>query len=287
VTIRNLTNFKESDKIKGKGMKVLTFMNKYKEDAKGMIMNITHGVTKEGPGWRSIVYFKGCNFHCPWCGTPESIPFGKTELVYDDGSKEIIGREVTVKEVIREILPYQRFSKDNQPYGVTLSGGEATAQWNFYLELLKGLKYFNFHTAVETNCSSPRFIDSLPYLDLVFCDIKHMDPEIHRKLVGQDNKQVLYNIRKTYKAGKDLRITIPVVPGYNDSEENFQEIANFLSPMKDGLKVILLKYGRQGIYKWKALGQDYPLLHIIPPSNRKMTSLANILKSKMIEVDIS
>jgi pyruvate formate lyase activating enzyme len=57
--------------------------------------------------------------------------------------------------------------------------------------------------------------------------------------------------------------------------------------MKDGLKVELLKYGRQGIYKWKALGKDYPLLHLMPPSNRKMIILANIIKSKGIKVDIS
>ncbi|PIU25350.1 MAG: hypothetical protein COT11_03140, partial [Candidatus Infernicultor aquiphilus] len=166
---------KEKNYIKIKIIKYeVVFINKYKEDAKGIIINIKPGVTKEGPGWRSIIYFKGCNFHCPWCGSPESIPFGKTELIYDDGSKEIIGQEITVKEVIREILPYQRFLKDHHHYGVTLSGGEPTAQWNFYFELLKGLKYFNFPTAVETNGSSPQFIASLPYLDLVFCDIKHM-----------------------------------------------------------------------------------------------------------------
>jgi len=262
-------------------------MNKYKEDTKGIIINIKHGVSKEGPGWRSIVYFKGCNFSCPWCGSPESIPFGKTELTYEDGSKEIVGQKVTVKEVIREILPYQRFSKNNLPYGVTLSGGEPTAQWNFYFELLKGLKYFNFPTAVETNGSSPQFIKSLPYLDLIFCDIKHMNSEIHQKLVGKDNKQVLHNIKKTYEARKKLIIVIPVIPGYNDSEENFQNITNFLSPMKNGLRVELLKYGRQGIYKWKALGKDYPLLHLMPLSNRKMIALAKTIKNKGIKVNIS
>ena len=105
--------------------------------------------------------------------------------------------------------------------------------------------------------------------------------------MGEDNKQVLYNIKKTYKAGKDLWIEIPVIPGYNDSEENFQDIANFLSPMKSGLKVGLLKYGRHGIYKWKALGKDYPLLHLLPPSNRKIIALSKIIKSKGIKVDIS
>ena len=80
-------------------------MNKYKEDAKGIIINIKPGVTKEGPRRRSIIYFKGWNFHCPWCDSSESIPFKKTELIYDDGSKKIIGQEITVKEVIRKFLP--------------------------------------------------------------------------------------------------------------------------------------------------------------------------------------
>ncbi|MBU4047641.1 radical SAM protein, partial [bacterium] len=220
-------------------------------------------------------------------GSPEGIPFETTELTYEDGSKEIIGKEVTVEEVIQKILPYQRFSKGNLPYGVTLSGGEPTAQWNFYFELLKGLKYFNFPTAVETNGSSAQFITSLPYLDLIFCDIKHFNSEIHKKLMGKDNKQVLHNIKKTYEAGKDLWIEIPVIPGYNDSEENFQDIADFLFPMKDGLRVELLKYGRHGIYKWRALGKNYPLLHLMPPSNRKIIALSKIIKSKGIKVDIS
>jgi len=114
-----------------------------------------------------------------------------------------------------------------------------------------------------------------------------MNSEIHKKLVGKDNKQVLYNIKKTYEAGRDLWIEIPVIPGYNDSEENFQDIADFLSPMKDGLKVELLKYGRHGIYKWRALGKYYPLLHLMPPSSRKMTALAKIIKNKDVKADIS
>jgi len=262
-------------------------MNVYNENTKGIIINIKHGATKEGPGWRSIVYFKGCNFSCLWCGSPESIPFGKTELSYENNSKEICGQEITVKEVIQKILPYQRFSKNNLRYGVTLSGGEATTQWNFYIDLLKGLKNHGFSTAVETNGSAIRFSESFPYLDVIFCDIKHINPEIHRKLVGKDNKQVLDNIKKTYKAGKELIIVIPIIPNYNDSEENLQNIANFLSPMKIGLRVELLKYGRHGIYKWKALGKDYPLLHLDPPSNQKMKTLTKIINSKGIKVSIS
>jgi hypothetical protein len=53
-----------------------------------------------------MVYFKGSNFCCLWYGSSESMPFGKNELTYENGSREIIGKEVTVEEIAEEILPF-------------------------------------------------------------------------------------------------------------------------------------------------------------------------------------
>lgn len=250
----------------------------------GFISDIAHGATKDGPGWRSVVYFKGCNFSCRWCGAPESIPFGKSILTYEDGSVETVGRAVTVEEVVEEIRPYKRFSRRDLPYGVTLTGGEATCQWPFYLELLIALKKAGFHTAVETNASSPRLVESLPYLDLVICDLKHMDPEQHRAWVGADNRRVLENIKAIYETQKPLWIRIPIVPGYNDTTEHLQAVARFLVPMREGLKVELLKYSRMGVHKWKALRQGYPLKDLAPPSDERILELEEILRAHRIEV---
>jgi len=251
---------------------------------KGCIFNIAHGAIRDGPGWRSVVYFKGCNFSCHWCGAPESMPFGRSMLVHEDGTRETVGRKATVGEIVREILPYRRFSRGDGPYGVTLTGGEPTCQWMFFIHLLIELKRHGFHTAVETNGSSPRLVEALPHLDLVICDIKHMDPERHRAFVGADNRQVLDNVRAVYNAGTPLWVRIPIVPDINDAPEDIAALTAFLAPMRDHVEVELLKYARLGVHKWAALGRTYLLKHVVPPNDEEMLQLAEILRRAGIRV---
>ena len=212
-------------------------MKDYDGCARGRILSIGHGTTKDGPGWRSIVYFMGCNFSCRWCSSPHTLPEKPVLLLYPrlekyperdkescprgavktedgktvtdrsvcegcetfdcvryciDGSREKAGTETTVEDVISEILPYRRFHKD---YGVTISGGEPACQWEFFVELLKGMKAHGFHTACETNGSSPQLPKALPWLDLVICDLKHLDDGRHKELTGLSNKTLLQNIK--------------------------------------------------------------------------------------------
>lgn len=44
---------------------------------KGLISQIQHYSTKDGPGIRTTVFFTGCNLHCKWCANPETILPGK------------------------------------------------------------------------------------------------------------------------------------------------------------------------------------------------------------------
>ena len=44
---------------------------------KGLISQIQHYSTKDGPGIRTTVFFMGCNLHCKWCANPETILPGK------------------------------------------------------------------------------------------------------------------------------------------------------------------------------------------------------------------
>jgi pyruvate formate lyase activating enzyme len=173
-----------------------------------------------------------------------------------DGSMELSGYPATVGGIINEILPCQRA---HAHYGVTLSGGEATLQWDFYLELLKACRAHGLHTAVETNGSHPRLAQSFPLLDLVICDLKHMDNAAHIKWTGQGNAAVLENIRAAAAAPHtDLRVRIPLVPGINDVK-NIDHTIAFLAPMKNNLEVEILGYHKMGVYKWKALGRECSL----------------------------
>lgn len=295
------------------------------ELTKGSILSIGHGTTKDGPGWRSIVYFKGCNFSCPWCSSPHTIPSKPVLLLYPsfakyperdarscpkgavrieggasvtdrsvcedcvtfdcvryciDGSREVAGAEMTVDDVIREIMPYKRFHAD---YGVTISGGEPTCQPEFFIELLKGLKAAGFHTACETNGSSPRLADALPYLDLVMCDLKHLDDARHKELTGVTNETVIGNIRAIAASGKELWIRIPVVPGFNDGE-NLVKTAEFVASLKGNIKAELLGYHRLGLPFWEALGKKSPCEAVVPPTEAEIEATRALFRAAGVNV---
>ncbi len=289
-------------------------------------MNIEHGSVKDGPGWRSIVYFKGCNFRCLWCAAPESHEFGKSLLIYSkhpkfvktgsgvckhnaiskkdngfiidvkkcrkcssydcikfvlDGSMELVGKETDVGKIIEEIIPYKDLIND---YGVTISGGEPTCQFPFLVELLKAFKYNGFHTAIETNASSPRLLELLEYLNLVICDLKQIDEKKHREQTGSSNEIILENIKRIAEKKHPMWIRIPVVPGFNDNK-NLEDTARFLSDLNyPELKVELLQYHRMGISKWKALGKRYSLEHVIPPTEKELSKYSNMFVKYGIQV---
>jgi len=48
----------------------------------GMVLNIQHFCTHDGPGIRTTVFLKFCSLRCKWCSNPESI-HPKPELAYN------------------------------------------------------------------------------------------------------------------------------------------------------------------------------------------------------------
>ena len=104
-------------------------------------------------------------------------------------------------------------------------GGEPTGQPEFLLEVLD--RTAAMHRAIETSayCSSKVFSAVLERVDYVMMDLKLMDPERHRHYTGVPNEPILENLERLKKSGKPFRIRIPVIPGVNDSDENFEQPA--------------------------------------------------------------
>lgn len=141
-------------------------------------------------------------------------------------SLKIIGRSQSVEEVINEVLKDLDYYK-NSNGGVTVSGGEPLAQLQFTLELLRGLKEFHIHTAVETCGLAPResFRKLLPFTDLFLFDYKATGEDLHRKLTGAGNKAILENLDFLYENKAQIILRLPLIPGVNDSLEHLQAIA--------------------------------------------------------------
>lgn len=242
-------------------------------NTQGRIFDIQKFSVHDGPGVRTIVFLKGCVLRCRWCCNPESQHY-KIEEMMTAGKKKIVGRDVTVKEVMDEVIKdsvYYRVSGG----GLTLSGGECLCQPEFAVGLLKAAHDYGFNTAIEsTACVSLDVVRQiLPHLDHYLLDIKHINSAKHKEFTGKDNTLILENARVIAKEAKHLIIRVPVIPTFNDTPEEIAQIAAFASEILPNGELHLLPYHRLGSDKYKALGREYTLEHITPPTEEKMQQL--------------
>ena len=201
-----------------------------------------------------------------------------------NGAVRVVGRHVTVQELMDTVHRDRAYWGSGG--GVTLGGGEPLAQPEFTLALLKELHDAYVHTAMETCANVPwaRLEKAMQYLDWIFVDIKHMDPEKHRQETGVGNKLILSNIENMAALGKKsarIVVRMPVVPGYNDSDENVFAMAEFLR--KTGRhEVNLLPFHRLGVSKYEQLGMDYAYKDTQAPSAEKLNHIKKLFEQKGI-----
>jgi pyruvate formate lyase activating enzyme len=176
------------------------------------------------------------------------------------GALEVSGEEIAIEEAVHECCQDEPFYKNSEG-GVTLSGGEPLYQPEFALQFLKACKDKSLSTALDTCGHAPWEVleEILAYTDLVLFDMKHLDPEMHRRGTGVENDLILTNLRKTVDSRKArVWIRIPLIPGYNDCEEHVQAVATLLAKMPGVEKISLLDYHEWGKPKYGFLGIDYP-----------------------------
>ena len=274
-------------------------MEAYRQ-TKGRIFDIQKFSIHDGDGIRTIVFLKGCVLRCRWCCNPESQEYAiQTMKVL--GEPKIIGQDVTVDEVMKTV-------EQDRPYyyrsggGLTLSGGESLCQPEFSRDLLRGAKERGINTAMESMaCAKYEVIESiLPYLDHYLLDIKHMNPAKHKEFTGKSNELMLENAKKIACSGQvRLSIRIPVIPTFNDSEEEIRAIARYAKELDEeacrigghragtscsgmekyetgsyGIeKIHLLPYHRLGQDKYDGLDRKYLMKEILPPGAEQMEGL--------------
>lgn len=244
----------------------------------GRIFDIQRYSIHDGPGIRTIVFLKGCRLRCKWCCNPESQEYD-IQTMKVQGKEKIIGRDVTVDEMLEEIkkdYPYYRRSGG----GVTLSGGEALLQPEFGIALLKACKEYGINTAIETSgfADFSMIEKYLPYLDCVMMDIKHMNPKKHEEFTGKPNTLILENAMKIAQSGANLIIRVPVIPTFNHTKEEIMEIASFTKTLTGVKELHLLPYHRLGQDKYDGLGRTYSLVDEQPLDHEYMKGLLEAVK---------
>jgi len=145
------------------------------------------------------------------------------------GAMKSRGYGITSEELVRTFLRDKEYF-DESGGGITLSGGEPTAQPKFTLEVLSLSREAGLSTCTDTcgYCGEKVFREILELSDIILFDLKHMDFETHKNLTGVGNDIILQNLKSVCDSGKQLRIRYPMIPNLNDSDENIAQMCGFL-----------------------------------------------------------
>lgn len=294
-------------------------------EPQGTIFEIQRWSGNDGPGIRTVVFFKGCPLRCEWCCNPESwsplpqVAFfahrcqdcglcraacpqsiaapgagptsgctacGRCVEVCPSGARELMGKSQSVDEVL-SVIERDRVFYRQSGGGVTFSGGEALTQIDFLEALAERCWAGGISMALETSglFAWDRCQALLARMDLIFLDIKHMDPLVHRRLTGVDNDAILQNANRMVRAGLPLVIRVPLIPTINDDEGNLRATAAFVSRRLSGVQGIeVLPYHTLGKGKYPALGLAYGLDHVAPPATADVARAREVFEENGIEV---
>ena len=192
----------------------------------------------------------------PMSNKNKSTACGQCIRACPQGLRKLCGKRYTAQELAWKILRDKDYLAAMSG-GVTFSGGEPTGQPEFLLETLD--RVAGMHRAIETSgyCSGSVFEAVLARVEYVMMDLKLMDPEQHRHYTGVSNEPILENLERLKKSGKPFRIRIPVIPGVNDSDENFEQTAQHLLDAENLEQVELLPYHVTAGAKYEMVGLSY------------------------------
>lgn len=199
---------------------------------------------------------------CLYCHNPDTWEPGK-------------GTKRSVESLLEEYDSYKEFLQNG---GITCTGGEPLLQIDFVTELFERAKEKGIHTCLDTSgvtfkYDNPEVVKKFKRLmrstDLVMLDIKHIDPQEHKKLTGHSNENILKFAEFLRDEGIELWVRHVVVPGITDKEKYLHDLGYFLGGLRNLKALDVLPYHTMGKAKYERLGIDYPLGDT-PPADKSL-----------------
>ncbi len=278
-------------------------------EREAVIFNIQKYNTFDGPGVRTLIFFKGCPLRCRWCANPEGLsrayqvmfkedlctgcgaceavcPVGIHHIETGSGrhvidrnrtcigcraceeaciprALSIAGEKRTISELMQVILEDKDFYRMSGG-GVTLGGGEVSAQPEAARSLLAACHQENIHTAIETcGYMKPETLKALAEdVDLFLYDLKAVDSEQHYAWTGVQNEAIIENLQWLLSHNKNVHIRMPLIHGVNDGEDQIERLIRLLLPYRDYRNfkgVDLLPYHKLGVNKYRQLDMPYQI----------------------------
>lgn len=251
---------------------------------KGLIFDIKEFAVYDGPGIRTTVFFKGCPLSCKWCHNPEGLVMkpelmvtkegcihcgacyspcnhpeckglGRCTKACTKGLVKVAGQWMGPDELEMAVRKNEVVMK--QYGGVTFSGGEPLLQHEFLEEMLNRL--YDFHLTIETSgYAQPEIFQRIiGKLNLVYMDIKHVDPIKHKEATGVGNELILSNLSWLKEQEIPFIIRVPLIPGINDDKEHLAQIAPLLKGAKHLERVEFLPYNTFAGFKYSKIQKPF------------------------------
>ena len=213
---------------------------------------------------------------------------GKCAEVCPTKAIEMSGKQMSVAEVM-DIIEKERVFFDQSGGGVTFSGGEPLLHSKLLIPLLDECKQRGIHTAVDTagNVNTEVILEVAKRTNLFLFDLKMMDAELHRKWVGADNELIQQNLNAIAEVGAEIIIRIPVIAGVNDTVQNFEQTAKFISELS-GTKITvnLLPYHNIAEAKYAKLWGQSSFQRMSEPSKTVLSKALEIFAGFEIQATI-
>ena len=289
----------------------------------GIVFDVSRACVDDGPGLRTVLFFKGCALRCPWCHNPEGRS-GETQLALEQArcigcgscqsacprpllagpgrwregcrgcgacvaacpslARRLVGRRLTAEQLVQEAATDAEFFAGTGG-GVSFSGGEPLAQPVFLLECARLLRQQGIHLALETSGHWPARLahQVARSFDLVLLDLKHVDRDRLLQVCGADAGLVLENLT-TLAAHTAVEPRLTLVPGFNDSPRDLQQIAAAL--LQRGIQgpLTLLPFHRLARAKQQLLGCEYAFKDRAPVSSTDLAAARELLEGDGLSV---
>lgn len=223
--------------------------------------------TVDGPGIRFVIFMQGCALKCKYCHNRDTWNVNGGNLISVDALLDKIERYKSY------ILP--------SGGGVTVTGGEPLLQAKFLINLFKELKKRNIPTAIDTSGMfdiTDDIKELLSYTDLVLLDIKHINDEKCKDLVGFSNKKELAFARYLSDNNIPIWIRQVIIHGITDDEEDLLALKEFINTLSNVKKVELIPYHELGKFKWENLGFNYELEGVPAATSKDIGRAKRILE---------
>lgn len=220
-----------------------------------MIFDIKEFAIHDGPGIRTTVFLKGCPLDCTWCHNPE----GKSrtpQIIKTDDSERLVGREYTSEDLANQLNRHVDIYQLNGG-GVTFSGGEPLLQADFVAEVIDHLD--RVHVLLDTSGYGDRddFHKLVSKFDMVYFDLKIIDPLLFREHTGGNVQVVLDNLHTLSKSHVPYVIRVPLIPGVTDTEENLSAIVDTIDGLPGLQRLDLLPYNRMAGSKYQPFAMEF------------------------------